>query len=125
MTLGRALVIGLDPARLSGWDPAPVLAGIARGRDRFVELGIDADFCLVAPDGRPEADIAGALSTHDYACVVVGGGLRDPSLLGLLETAINLIRRHAPDAALAFNSTPDGTPDAALRWLRPAHTPPT
>jgi hypothetical protein len=124
MALGRVLVIGLDPARLSGWDPGPVLAGIARGRDRFVELGIDADFCLVTPDGRPEADIVGALTAHDYTCVVVGGGLRDPSLLGLLESTINLIRRHAPGAAIAFNNTPDGTPDAALRWLHPADSPP-
>ena len=118
MATGRVLVIGLDPARLTGWDPEPVLAGIARGRDRFVELGIDADFCLVAPDDRPEAAITAALTGHDYACVVIGGGLRgDVSLLDLFEKTVNLVRQHAPGAAIAFNRTPDGTPDAALRWL--------
>ena len=36
----------------------------------------------------------------------------------LLEKVVNLVRLHAPDAAIAFNSTPEDTPDAALRWLR-------
>jgi hypothetical protein len=30
---------------------------------------------------------------------------------------INLIRRHAPDAAIAFHSTPATTYEAAARWL--------
>jgi hypothetical protein len=30
---------------------------------------------------------------------------------------INLVRRHAPDAAIAFNDTPAETFDAAARWV--------
>ena len=30
---------------------------------------------------------------------------------------INLVRRHAPGAAIAFNSTPADTFDAAARWV--------
>jgi hypothetical protein len=30
---------------------------------------------------------------------------------------INLVRRHAPDAAIAFNSTPASTYEAAARWI--------
>ncbi|GGM40577.1 hypothetical protein ACFFX1_17935 [Dactylosporangium sucinum] len=115
----RVLVIGVDPARIPGWDPAPVLAAIDRGRARFVELGIDADFCLVDPEDRPEAAVADALRRHDYACVVIGGGIRGHEpLLGLFERVVNLVREHAPGAAVAFNRTPDDTADAALRWLR-------
>ena len=50
MALGRVLVVGVDPARLSGWDPQPVQAAIARGHARFGDHGIEADLCLVAPD---------------------------------------------------------------------------
>lgn len=119
MALGRVLVIGLDPVRIPGWDPEPVVAAIARGQARFEELGIDADMCLVAPDEDVEAAVVAALTAHDYACVVVGGGIRKHEPLVLLfEQVVNLVRRHAPGAALAFNSTPDDTADAALRWLR-------
>ncbi len=118
-SMGPVLVIGLDPVRIPGWDPEPVVAAIARSRVRFGELGIEADFCLVAPEENPEAAVVEALAGKDYACVVVGGGIRKHEpLLGLFENVVNLVRRHAPGAAIAFNSTPEDTPDAALRWLR-------
>ena len=119
MAPGRVLVIGLDPAKIEGWDPAPVQAAIERGQRRFLEHGIEADMCLVAIDDNAEATVVEALSGADYACVVVGGGIRkDESLLGFFEKVVNLIRRHQPGAAIAFNSRPDDTADAALRWLR-------
>lgn len=119
MALGRVLVIGLDPARIPGWDPKPVQAAMARGRDRFSELGIEADWCLVVPDENPEAGIVAALDGRDYACVVIGGGIRKHEpLLELFEKVVNLVRQHAPGAAIAFNSNPADTADAALRWLR-------
>ncbi len=119
MALGRVLVIGLDPVKIPGWDPEPVVAAIARGQARFDELGIDADMCLVAPDEDVEAAVVAALTGDDYACVVIGGGIRKHEPLVLLfEQVVNLVRLHAPGAALAFNSTPDDTADAALRWMR-------
>lgn len=120
MTDARVLVIGLDPARLEGWDPAPVQAALARGRDRFDAYGIAADWCLVAVDDDPEGAVVAALTGGDYACVVIGGGIRthDP-LLELFESMVNLVRRHAPAAAIAFNRGPEDCADAAARWLRP------
>lgn len=119
MAMGRVLVIGLDPTRIQGWDPEPVVAAIARGQARFGDHGIAADLCLVAPDESPEAAIVESLAGEDYACVVVGGGIRKHEpLLELFEKVINLVRRHAPHAAIAFSSTPEDTADAALRWLR-------
>jgi len=119
MAPGPVLVIGLDPARVPGWDPAPVVAAIARGQARFDDHGIRADLCLVAADDSAEGAVVDALTRTDYACVVVGGGLRKHEpLLPLFETVVNLVRRCAPGAAIAFNSTPEDTADAALRWLR-------
>jgi hypothetical protein len=115
----RVLVIGLDPAKLQGWDPEPVQAAIARGRARFDDHGIGADWCLVALDEDPEDTIAAALTREDYACVVIGGGIRTHEpLLELFEQVVNMVRRHAPAAAIAFNRSPEDCADAALRWLR-------
>ncbi|MEV4143713.1 hypothetical protein AB0J40_08595 [Amycolatopsis sp. NPDC049691] len=84
----RVLVIGLDPAKPAGWDPEPVQAAIARGRARFDEHGITAAYCLVSPDERPGQAV---------------------------EEALTGTRRHAPDAAIAFTSSPEDCADAALR----------
>ena len=112
-------MIGVDPAKIEGWDPEPVLAAIARGQARFDDLGIEADYCLVALDENPEGEIAEALTGHDYGCVVIGGGIRTHEpLLELFEKVVNLVRQLTPDAAIAFNSGPDDCADAALRWLR-------
>jgi hypothetical protein len=119
VTVARVLVIGLDPAKLQGWDPAPIQEGIALGRARFDELGIESDWCLVALDENPEEAIVAALTADEHACVVIGGGIRRPEeLLELFEKVVNLVRRHAPDAAIAFNTSPVDCADAALRWLR-------
>lgn len=129
MALGRVLVLGLDPRRIAGWDPEPVVAAIARGQSRFADHGIEADLCLVAPDENASGEsavnesveraIVEALTSAEYACVVVGGGIRKHEpYLELFEKIINLVRVHAPSAAIAFNSTPEDTADAALRWLR-------
>jgi hypothetical protein len=119
MALGRVLVVGLDPVRIPGWDPKPVVAAITRGQARFGDHGIEADLCLVAPDENAEAAIVEALTRNDYACVVVGGGIRKHEpLVEFFEKVVNLVRQHAPGAAIAFNSSPEDTADAALRWLR-------
>jgi len=119
MTAARVLVVGLGPARIEGWDPEPVQAALARGRARFGDHGIEADYCLVALDEDPEGAIVEALTCDDYACVVIGGGIRTHEpLLELFEKVVNLVRRHVPDAAIAFNSSPEDCVDAAMRWLR-------
>lgn len=119
MVLGPVIVLGLDPAKLPGWDPEPVEAALARGRARFGEFDIEADWCLVALDENVEEAIVEALTRKDYVCVVIGGGIRTHEpLLELFEKVVNLVRQHAPGAAIAFNSTPEDTADAALRWLR-------
>lgn len=119
MAVARVLVLGLDPAKLEGWDPEPVQAAIARGRARFDDHGIEADWCLVALDEDPEAAIVEALTRRAHACVVIGGGIRKHEpLLEFFEKVVNLVRQHAPDAAIAFNDRPDDCLDAALRWIR-------
>jgi len=117
----RVLVVGLDPYRVPGpCDPKPVADAIEVGMARLADRGIEAEACLVGLDGSDdvEARIARALAARRWECVVVGGGLRKPEeQLELFESIVNLIRRHAPQAAIAFNSTPQDIVDAAARRL--------
>jgi hypothetical protein len=49
--------------------------------------------------------IVEALTRKPYACVVVGGGMREPEeMLELVEVVAVLIHRHAPQAAIAFHT---------------------
>jgi hypothetical protein len=114
----RVLVVGFDPYRVPGpWDPKPVTDGIEVGRSRFVEHGLGAEFCLFGLDGSDDVEtvVTAALCAQSWECVVIGGGVRNQA--ELLEQVINLVRRHAPDAAIAFNATPAETFDAAARWV--------
>ena len=118
----HVLVIGLDPYRVPGpWDPKPVADAIQVGMTALAERGFQAEACLVGLDGSEavEAPITVALQRKRWDCVVVGGGIRHPEeQLELFESVINLIRRHAPQAAVAFNRTPHDLADAAARTLR-------
>jgi len=114
----RVLVIGLDPYRVPGpWDPKPAADGIEVGRARFIKHGLGAEFCLFGLDGSDDVEtvVTAALCAQSWECVVIGGGVRRQA--ELLEQVINLVRRHAPDAAIAFNATPEETFDAAARWV--------
>ena len=119
----RVLVVGLDPYRVPGpWDPAPVADAIAVGMARFADAGIGVESCLFGLDGSDdiEAGVTEALGSRPWEVVVVGGGVRRPDdQLDLFERIVNLVHRHAPHGAIAFNSTPGDTFDAAARWLKP------
>ena len=123
MTQGTpaVLVIGLDPYRVPGpWDPEPVASGIRRATELFARDGFDAENCLVGLDGSDDipAVIAAALSRRPWDCVLIGGGIRkNEDQLERFELVVNLVRRLAPQAAIAFNHTPDDIVDAVRRVL--------
>ena len=85
---------------------------------RFGEHGIDASTALIAPDGSAESMVVTALSERDWDVVVIGGGIRKPEpLLTFFEQVVNLVRQHAPGAAIAFNTSIGDSVEAAMRWL--------
>jgi hypothetical protein len=107
-----------DPALPPGFDAAKIHAGIAIGMQQMADRGWAADLCLVAPDASATEEVKQRLSAVSYDAVVVGGGIRIPprSLL-LFERLVNAIHQAAPAAAIAFNTTPQDTADAAARWI--------
>jgi hypothetical protein len=93
---------------------------IEAGLAKFAEHGVDVESCLIGLDGSDDVAVvlADALRAQQWDCVTVGGGLRhSDDQVELLELVINTIRRHAPDAAIAFNSSASTTYEAAARWL--------
>ncbi|MFI5710758.1 hypothetical protein [Kribbella sp. NPDC051620] len=120
-TAPLVLVIGLDPYRVPGpWDPAPVAAAIEESVRRFAESGIDARNCLIGLDGSDDVEtvVTAALRERPWECVLIGGCIRkSEEQLELFQQVINLVRLHAPDAAIAFNRDLTDIVDAVVRQL--------
>ena len=122
----RVLLLGLDPATVDFSDPAlppgmtaeKVHAGIAVAQKQFAERGWEGDVGLIRPDETAGPAVERLLASKIYDCVVVGAGVRlPPRGLALFEVVINSIRKAVPGAAIAFNTRPDDSADAAARWL--------
>ena len=122
----RVLLLGLDPETVDFSDPAlppgmtpeKVRAGIAVAQRQFAERGWEGDVGLIRPDETAGPEVERLVTAKSYDCVVIGAGVRlPPRGLALFEVVINAIRKAAPGAAIAFNTRPDDSADAAARWL--------
>jgi hypothetical protein len=73
---------------------------------------------MIRPDATGIAMLESRLAAAPYDCVVIGAGLRlPPRSLVLFESVIDAVRRAAPGAAIAFNTRPEDTAEAAGRRL--------
>lgn len=122
----RLLLIGIDPDKMdfsapgvpAGLTAQMVHTAIAAGSARMTEKGLAFDMLLIAPDESNDDAVVRQLSQAPYDVVVIGGGLRKPDgTVRLFERVINAVRRHAPQAKIAFNTNPVDSLEAALRWL--------
>ena len=122
----RVLLLGLDPETVDFSDPAlptgmtaeKVRAGIAVAQRQFAERGWEGDVGLIRPDETAGPAVERLVASKSYDCVVIGAGVRlPPRCLELFEVVINAIRTAAPGAAIAFNTRPDDSADAAARWV--------
>ena len=120
------LYIGQDPKTVDFSDPGLppgltsdiIQAGIDLAERQLNERGWQADLCMFTPDEAGLARLTAQLSARSYDCVVIGGGLRMPArTLPLFETVLNAVHAQQPNAAIAFNTRPDDTADAAARWI--------
>ncbi|MEU2788151.1 hypothetical protein [Streptomyces sp. NPDC007100] len=116
--MATALVLGVDPHTVPQLDGDFIGAALDAEMARFAEHGIEASVALLALDGSAEGKIVAALAERDWDVVVIGGGIRKPeALLTFFEQVVNLVRQHAPRAAIAFNSKVGDSVEAAKRWL--------
>ena len=124
--MARVLLLGYAPENLDFSDPAfppgmtveKVHGGVAVAMRQFAERGWEADVGLIRPDETAGPTVERQLASKSYDCVVVGAGVRlPPRGLALFEAVINAVHKAAPGAAIAFNTRPEDSADAAARRL--------
>jgi hypothetical protein len=122
----RVLLVGYTPETVDFSDPAfppgmnaeKIHAGLAVAMQQFRARGWESDLGLVPQDDTAGPTLDRLLRSKNYDCVVIGAGVRlPPRGLALFETIINAVHRGAPGAAIAFNTSPQDSADAAARWL--------
>ena len=122
----RVLLLGYDPETVDFSDPAlppgmtveKIRAGIEVAMRQFAARGWAADVGFIRPDETAGLTVERQLASATYDCVLIGAGVRlPPRLLPIFEIVINAVRKAAPGAAIAFNTRPDDSADAAARWL--------
>ena len=123
MATATVLAIGLDPSFAdfsSTPELTPELVGVYIDAEigRVREAGFKVDLHLIAPDATAEVELEAALRARSFDCVVIGAGLREPpERLLLFERILNVVHRFAPNASIAFNTTPADTAEAVQRWI--------
>ena len=120
------LIIGEDPELVDFSAPGvppnmsakTVMEGVRVATDRLKGLGHEVHVLLTKDAETVDALVSDALKEHPYDVIVIGAGLRTlPPMLEQFERLINVLREKAPRAKLAFNSRPEDSDKAALRWL--------
>jgi hypothetical protein len=124
----RVLFVGQDPNTVDYNDPAlppgtnaqKIQAGLDLAAAKIAERGWTGDLCMIPPTDAGMATLEKQLASATYDCVVIGGGMRlPPKSLLLFEKVVNAVHKAAPGSAIAFNTEPGDTADAAARWLKP------
>ena len=122
----RVVLIGYDPDTVDFSDPAlppdmnaeKIHAGVAVALKQFADRGWEGDVCFIRPDATLRATVERQLALKRYDCVVIGAGVRlPPRRLAFFEALINAVHTAASGVAIAFNTRPDDTADAAARCL--------
>ena len=84
----------------------------------FAARGWHAQNCFIRPDETAVPTIERFLAGEVYDCVVIGAGVRLPRKgLVLFEEVVNVVHRMAPQVAIAFNTRPEDSGEAAARWI--------
>jgi hypothetical protein len=126
MSMMQILYVGYEPDTVDYSDPAlppgmnaeKIRAGNAVALKQFADRGWEAEMVYIRPDGTAGPTVERHVSAKRYDCVVIGAGVRLPRRLGDFEAVINAVHRGAPKAAIAFNTHPEDSAEAAARWLQ-------
>jgi hypothetical protein len=119
------LNIGLHPdvvnySMFPGMTKEKLSQGLDAQKAALEKLGFDVTMCLIDLGETAEKVASAALRSRSYDAVEIGAGVRTPPPhLMLFEKIVNLVHELAPGAKICFNSRPEDTADAFLRWVKP------
>lgn len=124
MVKKRVLLIGIDPALVdfSRSTAGRTVEGVTAAGNAAVaqlqSLGYEVQNCLIDLGETAAAVVVQALMERPVDCILIGAGIRGlPQHTLLFEQVINAIHQHAPTAKLCFNTNPNDTAEAVLRWI--------
>lgn len=119
------LLIGLQPSVVDfssfpGLTEEKLVSALEAQRESLKRLGFDAEWCLVDHGETAEHVARAAIEARPSEVVMIGAGIRAmPAHFALFERLINIVHEHAPKARICFNTRPDDTQEAVLRWITP------
>ncbi len=119
----RIVMIGLLPSVVDlssfpGLTADKLAAALAREEQSLRDLGFDARWCLTDLGETAEAAVRAALDEEPCDVVLIGAGVRSvPAHFLLFERLLNVVHERAPGAKICFNTRPDDTREAVLRWI--------
>ncbi len=124
----RVLLIGLLPSAVDfsslassafpDLTPEKLFLSFQAQEKSLHDLGFELTHCLVDAGETAEAVTLAALQARTYDVVVIGAGVRTlPAHFMLFEKLLNLVHEHAPKARICFNTRPEDTQAAILRWV--------
>jgi hypothetical protein len=119
----KILLLGLLPSVVDlpsfpGLTEEKLAAGLAAQEKSLCDLGFDAKWCLFDRGATAGAVVEAVLAASSYGVILIGAGVRTvPALLPLFEQLVNIVHEHAPGAKICFNTRPEDTQEAVLRWI--------
>jgi hypothetical protein len=121
----KVVLLGLHPdvvdfTAVPGLTKEKLAASLSAQEAELRALGFDATWILFDRGETAERVVAAALDAKAYDVVLIGAGVRAiPAHFILFEKLINLVHERAPKAKICFNTKPDDTREAVLRWTGP------
>ncbi|MER6391519.1 hypothetical protein ABT236_24020 [Streptomyces sp. NPDC001523] len=101
---------------MPGVDAEGLRTALDKEPARFAEHDIEAAMTLVGFGASAEPTLVASPAERAWDVVIVGAGIRETEqLLPFFEQIVNLIHRHAPQAAIAFNIGGGDSVEAAQR----------
>jgi hypothetical protein len=123
----KVLLLGIDPQFIDYSKLPPAAPGRTPGQIRKTSvevtqklegMGYEVHNCIVDAGATAGKVLSDLLETEKFECIMVGGGIRGILQHNLLfEKLMNIIHRKAVDSKICFNTGPETTVEAVLRWV--------
>ncbi|MEM8751027.1 MAG: hypothetical protein AAGF28_12060 [Pseudomonadota bacterium] len=120
----KVLMVGFHPdvvdyAKWPDLSEEKLTKGLGAQRSALVERGFEARWELIKEAEAGAKALECALKNEMPDVVLIGAGVRkDDDHFILFEELVNIIHKHAPKAAIAFNTNPSDTMEAIERRLQ-------